>query len=75
MTKLRPANIRLMWLGDHLLGYGKVITAAEIKQRLSEVKAGQVRAVAREFFRPERMCLAVVSPLKKEKGLVKLLTV
>jgi predicted Zn-dependent peptidase len=70
---LEGTENQMMWLGDHLLGYGKIITAAEIKQRLSEVKASQIRQVAREYFRPERMSLAVVSPLKKVNGLGKLL--
>jgi len=53
--------------------YGKIIPPAQIKQRLSEVKPAQIRAVAREFLRPERMNLALVSPLKSEAGLAKIL--
>ncbi len=70
---LEGTESQMMWLGEQLLGYGKIVTAAEIKQHLSEVRASQVRAVAREFFKPERMCLAVVSPLKKDIGFGKLL--
>ncbi len=63
----------MMWIGEQLLGYGKVFSPAEVKQKLAEVTAGQIRAVAREFFRPERMSLAVVSPLKSGETLKKLL--
>ena len=66
---LESTENQMMWLGEQLLGYGKIIAAAELKQRLCEVKAGQIRSVALEFFRPERVSLAVVSPLKSARGL------
>src|SRR5438445_2610916 len=66
---LESTENQMMWLGEQLLGYGKIIAAAELKQRLSEVKAGQIRSVAREFFQPARVSLAVVSPLKSDRGL------
>src|SRR5262249_26824225 len=60
---LESTENQMMWLGDQLIGYGKIIPPSQIKQRLSEVKAGQIRSVARDFLRPERMSLALVSPL------------
>ncbi len=66
---LESTENQMMWLGEQLLGYGKIIAAAELKQRLCEVKAGQIRSVAREFFQPGRVSLAVVSPLKSDRGL------
>lgn len=70
---LESTENQMMWLGEHLLGYGKIMPAKEIKQRLSDVTAAEIRAVARDFFRPERLNLALVSPLKTEKNLAKLL--
>jgi predicted Zn-dependent peptidase len=64
---------QMMWLGEQLLSYGKVFPPAEVKQRLTEVTAPQIRAVARDFFRPERLNLALVSPLKSDRGLARLL--
>jgi predicted Zn-dependent peptidase len=64
----------MTWVGEQLLAYGKVISPKETKQRLGEVKPAEVRAVAREFFRPERMNLAVVSPLKSPDGLMAMLS-
>ena len=64
----------MMWLGEQLIGYGKIIAPREVKQRISEVTAGEIRAVARDFFRPERMNLALVSPLRSNLGLAPLLT-
>lgn len=70
---LESTDNQMMWLGEQLVGYGKIIPPDEIKERISEVKAGEIRAVARDFFRPERTNLALVSPLKTDKGLNKLI--
>ena len=72
---LESTENQMMWLGEQLLGYGKIVPASEIKQRLSEVKAAQIRAVARDFFRPERLNLALVSPLKTGHNLLNYLKV
>ena len=70
---LEGTENQMMWLGEQLLGYGKIISPAEIKRRLSEVKISDIRAVARDFIRPERLNLALVSSLKSDSGLAKLL--
>jgi len=70
---LESTENQMMWLGEQILGYGKIVPPSEIKQRLSEVTATQIRAVARDFFRPERLNLALVSPLKTENGLMTLM--
>jgi predicted Zn-dependent peptidase len=63
----------MMWLGEQLLGYGQVVSPAQVKRRLSQVTASEVRGVARDFFRADRLSLAMVSPLKSERGLTKTL--
>ena len=63
----------MMWLGEQLLGYGQVISPAEVKRRLSQVTASEIRGAARDFFRGERLSLALVSPLKSDGGLTKTL--
>jgi predicted Zn-dependent peptidase len=70
---LESTDSQMMWLGEQLVGYGKIVPPEEIKQKISEVKAGEIRAAARDFFRPERLNLALVSPLKTDKGLRRLL--
>lgn len=72
---LEGTENQMNWVGEQLLAYGRVIPPAETKRRIAEVKSGEVRAAAREFFRPERMSLAVVSPLKTTKGLAEMLAV
>ena len=70
---LEGTESQMNWVGEQLLGYGRIILPSEAKQRIVEVKPAQVRAAARDFFRPERMSLAIVSPLKTTAGLADLL--
>ena len=64
---LENTENHMMWLGDHLLGYGKVHSRDDIAKRVSAVTAAQVRAGAREFLKPERLSVAMVSPLKDDR--------
>lgn len=70
---LESTDNQMNWLGEQLLGYGKVFLPAEVRQRLRAVTAGEIRTVARDFFRPERLNLALVSPLKTDVRLVRFL--
>ena len=70
---LESTDNQMNWLGEQLLGYGRVFRPAEVKRRVREVTAGEIRAVARDFLRPERMSLALVSPLKAADPLARLL--
>lgn len=62
---LEGTENRMMWLGEQLLGFGKITSPADIKRRLDEVTPTAIRAVARDFFHPDRMNLALVSPIEK----------
>jgi len=68
---LENSENQMMWVGEQWLGYGKIIPPAQVKKRLNEVRAGEIRTAAREFFRPDRFTLALVSPLKSAGGLDK----
>jgi predicted Zn-dependent peptidase len=70
---LENSENQMMWAGEQWLGYGKITHPDEFKKRLTAVTAGQVRATARDFLRPERFSLALISPLKSAPGLEKLL--
>ena len=60
---LESTDNQMHWLGEQLLGYGHVLRPAQIKRRLRLVTPAEIRAVACDFFRPERLNLALVSPL------------
>lgn len=61
---MESADNQMNWLGEQLIGHGKITPPAELKRRLAAVSAAEISAVAREFFRGERLGLALVSPLK-----------
>jgi predicted Zn-dependent peptidase len=64
---------QMNWMGEQLLGYGTIFRPGQIRDRLARVTAGQIRRVADELFRPERMSLALVSPLASAAHLEPLL--
>ena len=68
---LESSDSQMMWLGEQLLGYGKTISPQEVKRRISAVTGAEVRAAARDFFKADRMNLALVSPLKSAKHLAR----
>jgi predicted Zn-dependent peptidase len=70
---LENSENQMMWVGEQWLGYGKIVPPELVKKRLQEVKAAEVRAAARDFFRPEKYNLALVSPLKSDAGLIRAL--
>ena len=65
---------QMNWAGEQLVGYGKIFSPAQVKRRLAGVTAAEIRAVAASFFRPDRLNLALVSPLKSAKHLKRLLS-
>jgi predicted Zn-dependent peptidase len=71
---LESTENQMTWIGEQLLAYGKILSPAEAKRHLGEVTTAQIRAAAREFIRPQRMSLAVVSWLKSAHGLADLLS-
>lgn len=70
---LESADNQMNWVGEQLIGYGKIMRPAQVKRRLREVTAGEIRAAARDFFRPDRLNLALVSPLASDKSVANIL--
>jgi predicted Zn-dependent peptidase len=60
-------------LGEQWLGFGRLIPPEAIRRRLAAVTASEIQSVARDFFRPDRLNLAVVSPLRSGQALEPLL--
>jgi predicted Zn-dependent peptidase len=71
---LENTENQMTWLGEQFLGYGKVVSPEDVKNRIAEVKPSEIRAVARDFFRPERLNLAIVSPLKNLRAIEPILS-
>jgi predicted Zn-dependent peptidase len=70
---LESADNQMNWLGEQWLGFGQIATPRTIKRHFRAVTADQVRAVARDFFRPDRLNLALVSPRGSGRDLTPLL--
>ena len=70
---LESTESQMNWVGEQLLGFEQIIPPDEIKARLNEIRPSDIRRVARDFFQPERLCLSLVSPLKSNRDLRKLL--
>ena len=70
---LESTESQMNWVGEQLLGFDQIIPPDEIKARLNEIRPSDIRRVANDFFRPERFCLSLVSPLKSNRGLRKLI--
>jgi predicted Zn-dependent peptidase len=70
---LESTDNRMNWIGEQLLSYGCVISPGEIKRRLFAVTPSSIQDVARDFFRPERLNLSLVSPLKSVRNVSRLL--
>jgi predicted Zn-dependent peptidase len=64
---------QMNWIGEQWLGYGSIMSPDIIKRRLSRVTASEIRSVARDFFRPDGLNLALVSPLKSTRELASIL--
>jgi len=70
---LESTDNQMSWIGEQWFGYGRIVPPAEIKRRLREVTAGEIRSVARDFFQPQRLNLALVSPRQSTRDLAPLL--
>lgn len=70
---LEGTEPHMTWLGERLIGHGQIIPAALTREHLAAVTPAQIRAVARDCFRPGRLNLALVSPLKTAAHLAPLL--
>jgi predicted Zn-dependent peptidase len=70
---LESTDNQMNWLGEQLIGYGRAFKPNDLKRRLRAVDRDAIRAAARNFFQPDRLNLALVSPLKSKRGLPGLL--
>ncbi len=70
---LENSESQMMWVGEHMLGYGKIFDPEKVKARLNKVTVADIRQAAKQFFTPDRLNLALISPMKSVNGLQNLL--
>jgi predicted Zn-dependent peptidase len=61
---LESTTNQILWMGESLLGYGRVLCPIEIEQRIFAVTRGEIQAVARECLKRGRLGVAVVGAVK-----------
>jgi predicted Zn-dependent peptidase len=65
---------RMMWLGEHLLAYGRIHTPAEVERHIASVTTADVQQAAADLFRENRLNVAVITPSKDERAINALLS-
>ncbi len=63
----------MMWLGEQILGHGRVTPPEQSREKISAVTAPEIRAVAAEFLHPGNLSLALVSTRDSDAGLNRIL--
>ncbi len=71
---LESTSNQLMWMGESMLGYGRVLDPEDVEQAFGAVTAEAVGAVAREVLQPARMAGALVCPGASEEMLRSILS-
>jgi predicted Zn-dependent peptidase len=59
---LESTTSQMMWIGEHLLAYGRVKAPEEGIEALKKVTAAEIQHLAGEILRPEQASLAMVMP-------------
>jgi predicted Zn-dependent peptidase len=71
---MESTETQMNWVGEQLLGHGEVQLPARVRAEIQAVTAAQVRATARDFFQPDRLAMALVSPLRRVRPWHKLVS-
>lgn len=66
---LEGTEHHMMWLGEQWSHQGRLTAPEIIKDRIAAVTPQAIRSVASDFFRPERLSLALVGPDASERQL------
>ncbi len=61
---LESTTNQMMWMGESILGYGKILDPADVEKRIMSVTPEQVKEVACHCLDRARLGLAIVGPVK-----------
>jgi predicted Zn-dependent peptidase len=64
---LESTSNQIMWMGESLLGYGKVLDPSEIEKRIFSVTPADIQRVACHCLNRVRLGVAVVGPVKDQE--------
>lgn len=66
---LESTSNHMMWIGDSMLSYQKVLDPSEVERRFLSVTREEITQVARDCFKKALCALAVVGPIKDQAPL------
>lgn len=64
---LENTSEHMVWLGENIVCAKELTTPAESIKRIEKVKAGEIRAVAKDILRTQSLNLALIGPLKSKE--------
>jgi predicted Zn-dependent peptidase len=64
---LESTSNQIMWMGESLLAYDKVVDPEEVQTKFKEVTSEQIQEAANLCFAPQRMGLGIVGPVDSSK--------
>ena len=64
---LESTSNQIMWMGESILGYGKILDPSEVERKILNVTPQDIQRVACHCLARVRLGVAVVGPLKDEK--------
>ncbi|MEP6671980.1 MAG: pitrilysin family protein [Chthoniobacter sp.] len=64
---LESTSNQIMWMGESLLGYGKVLDPSEVERKILAVTPQDIQRVACHCLNRVRLGVAIVGPLKDEE--------
>jgi predicted Zn-dependent peptidase len=70
---LEGSENQMMWVGEQLLGYRKVVSQPWIENQLQQVTPTEIRKLASQVFQTDRMRIALISPEGEPRSLEKML--
>lgn len=72
---LESTTNQMMWVGEHLLGYGEIHEPQDIIHQVEAVTAESISSEARDLFRTRDLNLAIVGPIEDRKSVESLLRI
>ena len=70
---LESTTNQMIWIGESLLGYGRVIEPSEVEQQILTVTPDAIRGVAAARLKPENLGIALIGPMKETDSVEKLI--
>ena len=64
---LESTSNQMMWMGESLLGYRKILNPAEIEKKMMAVTPEAIQEVARYCFDRKKLGVTVIGPMKDKK--------